>query len=59
MLREPDRARHLLIEARTLAPDWVRHQPLGRTIMRTLVDKSTRRLDSNLCQLAQHYGVTT
>lgn len=59
MLRELDHARRLLTEARTLAPDWVRHQPLGRTIMRALVDKATRRLDSDLCQLAQHYGVTT
>ncbi|WP_410563842.1 helix-turn-helix domain-containing protein [Amycolatopsis sp. cmx-4-61] len=46
-----------LAEARDLAPDWVRYQPLGKNTMRRLVDRATRRRGREFAALATHYGV--
>ncbi|GAB3136392.1 helix-turn-helix domain-containing protein [Amycolatopsis stemonae] len=46
-----------LAEARDLAPDWVRYQPLGKTTMQRLVDRATRRRGPEFAALAVHYGV--
>jgi len=46
-----------LSEARDLAPDWVRCQPLGAATMRTLVDRAARRRGEDFASLAAHYGV--
>ncbi len=56
-LRRDRLAVHLLAEARDLAPDWVRRQPLGSAVMRDLVDKATRRRGRAFAGLAAHYGV--
>jgi len=46
-----------LAQARDLAPDWARHQPLGAKTMRQLVDRATRRRGPDFSQLALHYNV--
>jgi hypothetical protein len=46
-----------LADGRDLAPDWVRYQPLGKTTMRRLVDRATRRRGAEFAALATHYGV--
>ncbi|GAA5117861.1 helix-turn-helix transcriptional regulator [Haloechinothrix salitolerans] len=46
-----------LADARDLAPDWVRCQPLGKNVMAQLVDRATRRRGTTFANLAQHYGV--
>lgn len=46
-----------LAEARDLAPDWVRYQPLGTSTMRRLIDRATRRRGPEFAALATHYGV--
>ncbi|MFL6126888.1 helix-turn-helix domain-containing protein [Actinophytocola sp.] len=56
-LRDNQRALEYLSEARDLAPDWVRYQPLGTSTMRTLVDRATRRRGESFAALAAHYGV--
>lgn len=56
-LRQERRALSLLAEARTLAPDWVRYQPLGAAVMREIVDRATRRRNVEFAELAEHYGV--
>jgi len=56
-LRDNQRALEYLAEARDLAPDWVRYQPLGTTTMRTLVDRAARRRGESFAALAAHYGV--
>lgn len=56
-LRRDQLAIRLLAAARDLAPDWVRRQPLGATVMRGLVDNATRRQGSRFAELAGHYGV--
>jgi transcriptional regulator with XRE-family HTH domain len=56
-LRQERRALGLLGQARDLAPDWVRHQPLGVTTMRVLVDRATRRRNAEFADLAGHFGV--
>ncbi|SES37498.1 Helix-turn-helix domain-containing protein [Lentzea xinjiangensis] len=49
----------LLVQARDLAPDWVRRQPLGTNTMRTLVDRASRRRGASFAALARHYGVVS
>jgi transcriptional regulator with XRE-family HTH domain len=56
-LRHERRALTLLGEARDLAPDWVRYQPLGAAVMREIVDRATRRRNEEFAELAEHYGV--
>jgi hypothetical protein len=56
-LRDNKRALACLAEARDLAPDWVRYQPLGASTMRTLVDRAARRRGAEFAALAAHYGV--
>lgn len=56
-LRQERRALTLLAEARDLAPDWVRYQPLGAGVMREIVDRATRRRNEEFAELAEHYGV--
>jgi hypothetical protein len=56
-LRDDRRALAYLAQARDLAPDWVRHQPLGTATMRTLVDRAARRRGETFAVLAAHYGV--
>jgi hypothetical protein len=46
-----------LAEARDLAPDWVRYQPLGQATMRELVDRAPRRRGAEFSRLAAHYGL--
>jgi transcriptional regulator with XRE-family HTH domain len=56
-LRKDRLAITYLAEARDLAPDWVRCQPLGATTMRALVDRATRRRGDHFAALAAHYRV--
>lgn len=56
-LRQERKALTLLAEARDLAPDWVRYQPLGAATMREIVDRATRRRNDEFAELAEHYGV--
>jgi hypothetical protein len=56
-LRLERRALTLLAQARDLAPDWVRYQPLGSAVMREIVDRATRRRNDEFAGLAEHYGV--
>jgi transcriptional regulator with XRE-family HTH domain len=56
-LRDDRRALTHLAQARDLAPDWVRYQPLGAATMRRLVDRATRRRGEDFAALAAHYGV--
>jgi transcriptional regulator with XRE-family HTH domain len=56
-LRQERRALTLLAEARDLAPDWVRYQPMGSAAMREIVDRATRRRNEEFAELAEHYGV--
>jgi transcriptional regulator with XRE-family HTH domain len=58
-LRDNRRALAYLAEARDLAPDWVRYQPLGASTMRTLVDRAARRRGAEFAALAAHYGVVS
>lgn len=58
-LRRDRQALDFLSEARDLAPDWVRYQPLGRATMRRLVDRAARRRGPTFAALARHYGVLT
>ncbi|WP_370948354.1 helix-turn-helix domain-containing protein [Amycolatopsis sp. cg5] len=56
-LRRDREALRYLVEARDLAPDWVRYQPLGATIMEHLLDRAPRRFGTRLGELAAHYGI--
>ncbi|WP_027941655.1 helix-turn-helix domain-containing protein [Amycolatopsis taiwanensis] len=56
-LRSYERALGYLVEARDLAPDWVRYQPLGKATMQRLVDRAPRRRGADFAKLAGHYGV--
>ncbi|HEX4700926.1 MAG TPA: helix-turn-helix transcriptional regulator [Pseudonocardiaceae bacterium] len=56
-LRQERRALAFLAQARDLAPDWVRYQPLGVAVMREMVDRATRRRNEEFADLAEHYGV--
>jgi hypothetical protein len=56
-VRRCTEALRYLVEARDLAPDWVRYQPAGKATMRTLVDRASRRRGANFARLAAHYGV--
>jgi transcriptional regulator with XRE-family HTH domain len=56
-LRQERRVLTLLGQARDLAPDWVRYQPLGVAVMREMVDRATRRRNEEFAELAEHYGV--
>lgn len=56
-LRRDRAALAYLAQARDLAPDWVRYQPLGATIMRQLVDRAPRRRGAEFSALAAHYGI--
>lgn len=56
-LRRDREALGYLAEARDLAADWVRYQPLGARTMRTLVDRAPRRRGRDFAALATHYGV--
>lgn len=56
-LRRYPQALSYLAEARDLAPDWVRYQPVGEATMRRLVDRAPRRRGPEFAKLAAHYGV--
>ncbi len=56
-LRQERKALGLLAQARDIAPDWVRYQPLGAAVMREMVDRATRRRNDEFAELAEHYGV--
>ncbi|WET81166.1 helix-turn-helix transcriptional regulator [Amycolatopsis sp. QT-25] len=56
-LRRDQLAVDLLGEARDLAPDWARRQPLGAAVMHDLVDKAPRRRGRRFAVLAADYGV--
>lgn len=56
-VRRDQLAFDFLSEARDLAPDWVRQQPLGANTMRALVDRASRRRGADFALLAAHYGV--
>lgn len=56
-LRRDRQALAYLAEARDLAPDWVRTQPLGEATMRRLVERAARRRGAAFARLAAHYGV--
>lgn len=56
-VRRDQLAFNFLSEARDLAPDWVRRQPLGVTTMRELVDRAPRRRGADFALLAAHYGL--
>jgi transcriptional regulator with XRE-family HTH domain len=58
-MRKDRRAVGYLAEARDLAPDWVRYQPLGEATMRRLVDRAPRRRGAEFAGLAAHYGVVS
>ncbi|MBK1785157.1 helix-turn-helix domain-containing protein [Prauserella cavernicola] len=58
-LRRDQHALGYLAEARDLAPDWVRYQPLGEATMRRLVDRAPRRRGAEFAELAAHYGVVS
>lgn len=58
-LRRDRAALGWLDEARDLAPDWVRYQPLGKRTMRQLVQQATRRRGPKFAGLAAHYGVVS
>ncbi len=55
-IRQDRVALGFLAEARKLAPDWARRQPLGINTMRTLVDRAPRRRGEAFGALAAHYG---
>lgn len=59
ILRQPHQAVGYLAQARDLAPDWVRYQPLGQTTMRRLVEHAPRRRGTEFSNLAVHYGITS
>lgn len=48
-----------LHQAREIAPVWSSHQPLGRSTMWALVQRSARRRDARFASLAVHYGAAT
>lgn len=56
-LRQDRQALRYLAEARDLAPDWVRTQPLGEAVMAQLVERAPRRLGPEFARLAAHFGV--
>ncbi|WP_255637816.1 hypothetical protein [Amycolatopsis sp. DSM 110486] len=56
VLRRDQAALGWLGEARDLAPDWVRYQPLGKRTMLQLVQRATRRRGPKFASLAKHYG---
>ncbi|MBB1154018.1 helix-turn-helix domain-containing protein [Amycolatopsis dendrobii] len=56
-LRRDKAALAWLAEARDLAPDWARRQPLGKRVMRQLSERATRRRGATFADLAAHYGV--
>jgi transcriptional regulator with XRE-family HTH domain len=56
-MRQDRLALAFLREARELAPDWVRRQPLGMKTMRTLVDRAPRRRGKEFGTLIAHYRV--
>ncbi|WAL65962.1 helix-turn-helix domain-containing protein [Amycolatopsis cynarae] len=56
-LRRYSEVLHYLIEAKELAPDWVRYQPLGMATMRNIVDRAPRRRGAEFAQLAAHFGI--
>ncbi|HEX3791507.1 MAG TPA: helix-turn-helix transcriptional regulator [Pseudonocardiaceae bacterium] len=56
-LRHERQALTLLGEAKNIAPDWVRYQPLGVAVMREIVDRAPRRRNEEFAELAEHYGV--
>ncbi|MEU6643196.1 hypothetical protein ABZ863_11655 [Saccharomonospora sp. NPDC046836] len=58
-LPQDRRALAYLAEAKDLAPDWVRYQPLGEATMRTLVDRAPRRRGQAFAHLPAHYGIVT
>lgn len=56
-LHQERRGLALLGEAKNIAPDWVRYQPLGAAVMREIVDRAPRRRNEEFAELAEHYGV--
>ncbi|OXM50313.1 transcriptional regulator [Amycolatopsis thailandensis] len=56
-LRRDRAALAWLAEAKDLAADWVRYQPLGKATMTTIVDRATRRGGPEFAELAAHYDV--
>lgn len=55
-LRRDRLALRLLAEARDISPDWARRQPLGRTVMRSLIDRATRRQGGQFAALAAFFN---
>jgi transcriptional regulator with XRE-family HTH domain len=45
-----------LTKARETAPLWSARQPLGRSLMTSLLERSSRRRDGGFAELAQHFG---
>ncbi|HET6286372.1 MAG TPA: helix-turn-helix domain-containing protein [Amycolatopsis sp.] len=58
-LRRDREALAWLAEAKDLAADWVRYQPLGKATMKRVVDRTTRRRGPEFAELAAHYDVIT
>jgi transcriptional regulator with XRE-family HTH domain len=58
-LRRTHSALDHLDQARVIAPSWSAQQPLGRSTMSTLVDRTARRPGATFARLAAHYGVAT
>ncbi|MPZ00458.1 MAG: helix-turn-helix domain-containing protein [Actinophytocola sp.] len=56
-VRRDGQALAFLADARDLAPDWARCQPLGTATMRSLVDRAARRRGAKFAELAEHYGI--
>jgi transcriptional regulator with XRE-family HTH domain len=56
-IRDDRRALDHLARAYHLAPGWSPHQPLGRLVMRRLVDRAARRRGDEFSRLARLYGV--
>lgn len=57
LLRDGQALSHLE-SARTIAPHWSRHQPLGQTTMQQLIDRAPKRRGPNFAGLATYYGVS-
>lgn len=58
-VRRDREALDYLAQARDLAPDWVRSQPLGTSTMRHLAERAPRRRGNTFANLAVHYGVVS
>lgn len=57
-LRRDGQAIAHLESARKIAPHWARHQPLGQTTMRRLIDRAAKRKGSAFARLATYYALS-